>query len=253
MAPTTKASSFTYLKAGFVSQSATIFHPKVKNGVLNCHPSLPNGQQYAWRINWYICGLYLMVQSLLLWIRLSWPLHLYSPLRHLSSLCTGTFLPAYGAFHLNWFGITCFCQGLPMSMPQRALDPSYPDWHIWVSSYKEEKTSLFDVDTSKVIMLDTYQCLCHDGGNPSMCILVIKTDEHGQPDCAKSCIVVLGNLESCTWGKHESAAPVKKYSSLHLMMSAAVERRCKLKQADYKNAFCNPTLLDDEPPLSAHS
>ncbi len=87
-----------------------------------------------------------------------------------------------------------------------------------------------------------------------MCVLVIKTDEHGQPDCAKSRIVVLGNLEGRTWGKHECAAPVLKYSSLRLMVSAAIARHRKLKQADYKNAFCNPTLPDDKvtiirPPL----
>ena len=45
-----------------------------------------------------------------------------------------------------------------------------------------------------------------------------------------------------------------KYSSLWLVVSSAVERRHKLKQADYKNAFCNLTLPDDEvtiirPPL----
>ncbi len=87
-----------------------------------------------------------------------------------------------------------------------------------------------------------------------MCVLVIKLDEHGQPDRAKSRIVVLGNQEGRSWGKHERAAPVLKYSSLRLMASAAVERHRKLKQADYKNAFCNPTLPRDEitiirPPL----
>ncbi len=87
-----------------------------------------------------------------------------------------------------------------------------------------------------------------------MCVLVIKTEELGHPGRAKSRIVVLGNLESHTWGKHERAAPVLKYSSLRLMVSAPTEQRRKLKQADYKNAFCNHTLPPDEttiirPPL----
>lgn len=87
-----------------------------------------------------------------------------------------------------------------------------------------------------------------------MCVLFIKSDESGQPDHAKSCIVVLGNLEHRQWGKHEQAAPVLKYSSLRLMVSSAVERHHKLKQADFKNAFCNPLLPTDEltiirPPL----
>lgn len=140
---------------------------------------------------------------------------------------------------------------------QKALDPSHPDRKIWIDSYAEEKTSLLDVDTFQVISLDEYRRLRQEGAPqaiPSMCVLVIKTDETGQPDRAKSRIVVLGNLECRTWGKHERAAPVMKYSSLRLMVSAAVERRRKLKQADYKNAFCNPTLPEDEttiirPPL----
>lgn len=87
-----------------------------------------------------------------------------------------------------------------------------------------------------------------------MCVLVVKLDEHGNPDWAKSRIVVLGNHEDRVWAKHERAAPVLKYSSLRLMVSAAVQCRRHLKQADYKNAFCNPTLPTDEitiirPPL----
>ncbi len=145
----------------------------------------------------------------------------------------------------------------PSPSLQRALDPSHPDRNTWLASYAEEKSSLIDVDTFKVITLDHYRRLRAIGAPQaitSMCVLVIKTDEHGQPDQAKSCIVVLGNLEARTWGKHERAAPVLKYSSLRLMVSAAIEKRRKLKQADYKNAFCNPTLPPDEttvirPPL----
>lgn len=55
-----------------------------------------------------------------------------------------------------------------------------------------------------------------------MCVLVIKTNESGKPDRAKSCIVVLRNLEQRSWDKHDKAAPVVKYSSLRLMVSAAV-------------------------------
>ena len=155
--------------------------------------------------------------------------------------------------HVSAKGCVCPC---PPSL-QKALDPSHPDRKIWIESYAEEKTSLLDIDTFKVILLEEYRHLQKDGAPqaiPSICVLVIKTDENGQPDRAKSHIVVLGNLENRTWGKHKRAAPVMKYSSLRLMVSAAIERRRKLKQADYKNAFCNPTLPDDEvtiirPPL----
>ncbi len=140
---------------------------------------------------------------------------------------------------------------------QRALDPSHPDRDIWLASYVEEKSSLIDVDTFNVITLDQYRRLRELGAPqaiPSMCVLVIKTNEQGLPDRVKSRIVVLGNLEARTWGKHKRSAPVLKYSSLRLLVSSAVERRRKLKQADYKNAFCNPTLPSDEttiirPPL----
>ena len=44
-----------------------------------------------------------------------------------------------------------------------------------------------------------------------MCVLVIKTDEHGQPDRAKSRIVLLGNLEAHAWGKHERAARLEVF------------------------------------------
>ena len=82
------------------------------------------------------------------------------------------------------------------------------------------------MDTFKVITLEQYRRLRLDGAPqaiPSMCVLVIKTDEHGKPDRAKSRIVVLGNLEARTWDKHERAAPVMKYSSLRLMVSSAIE------------------------------
>ena len=139
---------------------------------------------------------------------------------------------------------------------QCALDPSHPDRHIWAASYAEEKL-LMDVDTYQVITLDEYHALWQNGAPqaiPSMCVLVIKNNETGKPDRAKSRIVVLGNLEHQLWGKHERAAPVLKYSSLCLMVLAAVKCRQQLKQADYKNAFCNPTLPDNEvtiirPPL----
>ncbi len=110
---------------------------------------------------------------------------------------------------------------------QRALDPSHPDHDIWLASYAEEKSSLIDVDTFNVITLDHYRRLRELGAPqaiPSMCVLVIKTDEQGIPDRAKSRIVVLGNLEAWTWGKHEPSTPVLKYSSLRLMVSSAVER-----------------------------
>jgi hypothetical protein len=140
---------------------------------------------------------------------------------------------------------------------RKALDPTNIDRDIWLASYHEEKDSLKAVDTYEVITLEQYRELRSQGAPqaiPSMCVLVVKLDEHGNPDRAKSRIVVLGNHEDRVWAKHERAVPVLKYSSLRLMVSAAVQCRRHLKQADYKNAFCNPTLPTDEitiirPPL----
>ncbi|EJK68971.1 hypothetical protein THAOC_09816 [Thalassiosira oceanica] len=80
-----------------------------------------------------------------------------------------------------------------------------------------------------------------------MCVQTIKTDENGAPDRAKSRIVVLGNLEDRLWEKSDRYAPVLQYSSLRLLTSMAVEKRRKLlHQGDFKNAFVQASLPDDE-------
>jgi hypothetical protein len=157
-------------------------------------------------------------------------------------------------FDINCMGSVSHVSAKNLTNPcpaslHRAIDPTNIDRDIWLASYREEKDSLLDVETYEVITLEQYRRLRSEGAPkaiPSMCVLVIKLDENGQPDRAKSRIVVLGNQEGRSWGKHERAAPVLKYSSLRLIVSAAIERQRKLKQADYKNAFCNPTLPDDE-------
>ena len=87
-----------------------------------------------------------------------------------------------------------------------------------------------------------------------MCVLTVKKDENLDPDRAKSQIVVLGNLDERTWAKHEKYAPVLQYSSLCLLSSMAVKKRHRLKQEDFKNAFVQATLPEEEitivrPPL----
>ncbi len=63
---------------------------------------------------------------------------------------------------------------------------------------------------------------------------------------AKSCIVVLGNHEDRVWTKPEKYAPVLSPDSMRLMVSMATERRCILKQGNYKNAFCQGILPEDK-------
>ena len=79
-----------------------------------------------------------------------------------------------------------------------------------------------------------------------MCVLVVKPDKDGKPHRAKSRIVVLGNFEDHYYAKSQRYAPVLKYSSLRLLTSQAVGDRQVLQQGDYKNAFCQAYLPQDE-------
>ena len=81
---------------------------------------------------------------------------------------------------------------------------------------------------------------------PTMNIFTVKPDEHGKPYRAKSRIVVLGNLEQRLWSNSERYAPVLQSSSCQLLTSMAVEHGRILIQGDCKNAFCQPSLPDDE-------
>ena len=68
----------------------------------------------------------------------------------------------------------------------------------------EEKNGLTANNTYVEISLQEYRCIrCLPKGVtkaiPSMCVMTIKRDEHLAPKCAKSCILVLSNLENCTW------------------------------------------------------
>ena len=79
-----------------------------------------------------------------------------------------------------------------------------------------------------------------------MCVLTVKKDENLMPLRAKSCIVVLGNLEDCCWSKAQNFAPVLRQDLLRFLVSLAVEKRRKLKQGDCKNAFCQSVLPPEE-------
>ena len=127
-------------------------------------------------------------------------------------------------FDINCIGSTSHVSAKTLSNPcppslRKALDPTNIDRDIWLASYQEEKDSLQAVNTYEVITLEQYRELRRQGAPqaiPSMCVLVIKLDENGQPDRAKSRIVVLGNQEDRLWEKHDRAAPVLKYSSLQI-------------------------------------
>ena len=79
-----------------------------------------------------------------------------------------------------------------------------------------------------------------------MCVLVVENDKDGKPLCAKSPIVVLWNFEDRLYQKSQRYAPVLKYISLRPLTSKSVGDKFILQQDDFKNAFCNSTLPDNE-------
>ena len=66
------------------------------------------------------------------------------------------------------------------------------------------------------------------------------------PHRAKIRIVMLGNLEMTPWTKTECYAPTVPQAVVRLLASDAVVKGRLIKQADFKNAFCQPTLPPDE-------
>ena len=92
---------------------------------------------------------------------------------------------------------------------------------------------------------------------PLMNLFTTKKDKLGNPICAKSIIVVLGNLERRIWLREDWCAPVLNLVSARLLVSMACEDGIFLKSGDCKNAFCNRILPKDEiciikPPSEGH-
>ena len=79
-----------------------------------------------------------------------------------------------------------------------------------------------------------------------MCVLVVENDKYVKPLHSKYCIVVMENFKGRLYQKSQLYAPVLKYISLRLLTSRAVGDKIILQQRDFKNAFCNAQLPDDE-------
>ena len=77
------------------------------------------------------------------------------------------------------------------------------DHATWLESYNEEKNSLVDNATFIRLTFQQYRELRLKKNAPRaiplMCVHTVKKDKHGAPDRAKSCILVLGNLEEQMW------------------------------------------------------
>ena len=76
------------------------------------------------------------------------------------------------------------------------------DKKIWDESYTEEYNGLKSLQTWEVITEDQYRYLKKTSNAhllPTMTILLIKKDGHGNPTQAKYRIVVLGNFDPHGW------------------------------------------------------
>ena len=120
---------------------------------------------------------------------------------------------------------------------------------IWDKSYLEEYLSLHETtQTWEYITEEEYQVLRPVIGNAlsSMAISKIKIYEKGNPDRAKYCIIVLGNLDPHDWSNSDCYAPVMSPLELRLLVPIATQMRRIAKTGDISQAFCQSVLSDDE-------
>jgi hypothetical protein len=113
------------------------------------------------------------------------------------------------------------CKRLCPSSILKALDPNQADHLVWIASCKEEYDGLRDFNTFEELTLAEYRKLAetHGPAIPSMCILVTKKDENGNPIRAKSHTVVLGNKDPHQWSKGDCFAAVATQSAVRLLVS----------------------------------
>lgn len=75
------------------------------------------------------------------------------------------------------------------------MNPKFADHQVWIDSYLEKYNGLVGMETMDILTAAQYKNLTNaPTAIPTMCVLTVKTDENNRPVCAKSRIVVLGNL-----------------------------------------------------------
>jgi len=79
-----------------------------------------------------------------------------------------------------------------------------------------------------------------------MNIFNVKPNKKGNLHHAKSCVVILGNLEQQTWTKEDKYAPILSQVGNRLLISEVISRGQIVKQGDCKNVFCQPELPENE-------
>jgi len=144
--------------------------------------------------------------------------------------------------HVSAKGLRKPCPGF---LWKAMSDPSSVDYETWLAAYKEEHDALKRLGTYVVIDKAAVDKL---GVTPipTMNILNVKPDAKGNPLRAKSRAVVLGNEEERCWEKTDVYAPVIGKTSARAFVANGVALGRITKQADAKNAFCHPSLPDDE-------
>ena len=124
-----------------------------------------------------------------------------------------------------------FLQSCPGSL-RKALESSKPDRNTWLASYTEEYNGLVAIDTFTTINRADLAASDFVGQPiPTMCVLIIKTDEFRNPVRAKNRIVILGNLESRMGTTAECYAPILRQDSLCLLTSIIVDTFLPMKSS----------------------
>lgn len=80
---------------------------------------------------------------------------------------------------------------------------------------------------------------------PTIRVLTIKY-KYGKPDRVKLRIIVLGNQHQYCYDPNQKYAPVLSQNAFRTLLSISVFKGRTLLQGDFKNAFCNGILPDDE-------
>ena len=119
---------------------------------------------------------------------------------------------------------------------------------IWDAAYAEEYFGLKDLPAWTTLSEAEYQRKKSEYKTilPTMAISTIKHDEFGRVKREKYRIVALGNLDPHDWSKPDCYAPVMSILELRLMVSIAIKFKCILNSGDFKQAFVQVLLPENE-------
>ena len=135
----------------------------------------------------------------------------------------------------SWIGFSCIHVNLTKPCPStlaKAFNSNHPNKDTWIASYKEAYNGLLAHNTFTIINADEYHMIrkqTRKQAIPSMGILAIKPDGHGNPNHAKSCIIVLDNHKTMPWSESDCFAPVLSAPVICLMAALAVRNHTVLK------------------------